>query len=114
MAVTNAVAAIPIATFDSSTLSGTFQAFSTLAQACFLIHINNTSNVDVILSWDGGAHSHEVVQAGKDLYLNFQQNSQPNNFIAKMPLNTKVAIKQSTAAGTGNIYLTGYYQAQAN
>lgn len=114
MAVTNAVAAIPIATFDSATLSGTFQSFTALASACFLIHVNNTSDVAVVLSWDGGAHSHEVVLAGHDLYLNFQNNSQPNNFNAKMATGTKVYIKQVTAAGTGNIYLTGYYQAQAN
>lgn len=114
MAVKNSVAALGIATFDSATLTGSFQTFTTLSQACFLIHINNTSDVAVIISWDGGTTSHEVVLAGKDLYLDFQANAQPNGFIAKMASGTKVSIKQVTAAGTGNIYLTGYYQAQAN
>lgn len=114
MAVKNSVAALTLASFDSAHLTDSYQTFTTLAEPCFLIRINNTSDVGVIISFNGGVSASEVVEAGDFLDLNFQTNAQPNNYIAKMAAGTVISITELTDAGTGLIYLSGYYQAQAN
>ena len=114
MALKNSVAAIPVAIYDSANLLVGYQAFTTLPEPVFFMRINNTSDVGVIISFDGGAHDAEVINAGDFVELNFQNNASPNGYVCKMAAGTKVAIKWLTAAGTGDIYLSGYYQVQAN
>ena len=74
--------------------------------APFFIRINNASSMAITVSYDG-IHDHEFIPAGTIFDLNSQTNSQPNAQIALFPKFTIIYIKGT--AGTGNIYLSGYY-----
>lgn len=113
MAVKNIVLPITLTSIDSATVTGSYQAINSsgLPKACFLLRITNASNKDVTVSFDGSTDQ-EYVVAGTSLPLNFQTNAQPNTNIANMAQGTKVYVKG--AAGTGSIFLSGYYQPQAN
>lgn len=75
-------------------------------QAPFFIRINNASNMAITISYDG-VNAHEFLAANTVFELPSQTNSQPNAQVALFPKNTIVYIKGT--AGTGNIYLSGYY-----
>lgn len=75
-------------------------------QAPFFIRINNASSMGITISYDG-VNDHEFLSAGTVFDLNSQTNSQPSAQVALFPKNTIVYIKGT--AGTGNIYLSGYY-----
>jgi|FreactcultuFSWF8_1027224.scaffolds.fasta_scaffold05893_3 hypothetical protein len=75
-------------------------------EAPFFIRINNASSMAITVSYDG-IHDHEFIPAGTIFDLNSQTNSQPNAQIALFPKFTIIYIKGT--AGTGNIYLSGYY-----
>lgn len=114
MAVKNSIAPIALSSINSSTFTGSYQllsAASGIAHACSLIRIVNSSNVGVTVSYDG-TNDHDFVNTLDTLQLPAQSNSQPNTFIANLPQGTKVYVK--AAAGTGLVYLAGYYQPQAN
>lgn len=106
---TNRVQAIPLTSIASSTVSGTYQAINAngLSEACFMIRINNDSNKDITVSYDGST-DHEFIIASDFLQVDAQNNARPNNFIALFPKGMIVYVKGT--AGTGNIYLSGYYQ----
>ena len=111
MAVKNSVQAIELTTFDAANLMATYTVINAngLQQACFLIRIVNDSNVDITISYDG-ATDHDFVLSNDSLIISVQNNSQPNNYIAKFSAGTKIYVKGS--AGMGTIYLSGYYQPQ--
>ena len=75
-------------------------------QAPFFIRINNASTASITISYDG-VNNHEFLAANTVFELPSQTNSQPNAQVALFPKNTIVYIKGT--AGTGNIYLSGYY-----
>lgn len=60
----------------------------------------------ITLSYNG-VNDHEFVAANSSFDLPSQANAQPGSQIALFPKNTIVYVKG--AAGTGNIYLSGYY-----
>lgn len=113
MAVTNKVLPITMTNIASSAVTGSYQAINSTGFpfACFLIDITNASTTDVTISFDG-TNDHEYVIHGTNKILNFQTNSQPNNNISKMAIGTVVYVKGT--AGTGNIYVSGFYQPQQN
>lgn len=109
MAVKNSVLAIPLASAASSGVSGTYLAINAtgLPNACFKIRITNNSTKDITISYDG-INDHEYLPtafAALDVYA--QPGAQPNNFIANFAKGTVVWVKGT--AGTGNIYLSGFY-----
>lgn len=106
---TNRVQAIPLKSIDSATFTGSYQAINPtgLSEACFMIRINNDSNRDLTLSYDGTT-DHEYVLAGDFLQVDAQNNARPNNFTALFSKGLVVYVKAS--AGTGSVYLSGYYQ----
>lgn len=109
----NTVKAIILTSFDSSTLSALFQPINPggLDHACFLVRINNDSDEGVIVSYDG-VNSHDFIAPATTLELPLQTNSGPMNRAAYMSQGTVIYVKEATAAGTGEIYLSGYYQPQ--
>ena len=113
MSVKNSVAAIPLKSIDSSTFTGSYQLIysSGTPNACFLLSIINNSNKDITISYDG-TNDHDFVQTLKTRDLPVQTNSQPNNKVALFASGTKVWVKG--AAGSGSVYLAGYYQSVAN
>lgn len=113
MSVKNSVAAIPLKSIDSSAFTGSYQLIYSggTPNACFLLSIINNSNKDVTVSYDG-TNDHDFVPTLKIRDLPVQTNSQPNNKTALFAAGTKVWVKG--AAGTGSVYLAGYYQATAS
>ena len=101
---------LELQTVDATTIAiGTWTAFDAegVEGVCFLITINNDSDADVFISYDG-ATRHEFVAAGDRLTINFQTNASILGEIAKLRKWTKLYV-QGTAAQAGNIYLSGYY-----
>lgn len=112
MSLKNNVLAIPLSSFDSAGLTTSYQVLNTggLDEACTIIRIVNDSSRSITLSYDG-ITDHEYVQTTKDLVLNFQTNSQPQAQSSLMRKGTVIWIK-AASAGTGLIYLSGYYNPQ--
>lgn len=114
MASKNSIKAIPMTAVASTAFTGSYQLLSAaggIPNACFLLKIVNNSDQDVSVSYDGTTDN-DFVPKGAMAQLPFQNNSQPNNFIANIPQGTKVYIK-GTAGMAGSVYLVGYYSPQA-
>jgi len=112
MAVKNSFLPIPLTNIASSALTSSYQAINTgFPHPLAILRLNSTSTTSVTVSYDG-TNDHEFLLAGADLTLQFQTNSQPNTYIGNMAAGTIVYVKGT--AGTGNIYVGGYYQPQAN
>lgn len=109
----NTVKAIVLTSFDSSTLSAVFQPINPagLDRACFLVRITNDSDEGAILSYDG-INSHEFIAPATTVELPTQTNSGPMNRAGYFAQGTVIYAKEATTAGTGEIYLSGYYQPQ--
>lgn len=107
--IRNWIDAVEMTSFDSSTMLATFQPIDAtgLDYACFLIRIVNDSDKDVIISYDGTT-DHDYLIAHDTLNLSIQRNSQPGSRVAQMRENSVIYLRGT--AGTGNIYLAGYYQ----
>ncbi len=75
-------------------------------QSPFFIRIVNASTMGITVSYDG-THDNEFIPSNTVFELPSQTNSQPNAQVALFSKGTIVYIKGT--AGTGNIYLSGYY-----
>jgi len=106
----NFVQAIDLVSIDAATFTGNLQIFNTngLDEACTIIRIINDCDEDVTISYDGTTE-HDYVRSGDTLQLDFQQNSLPGGRVSMMKQGTVLWI--SGAAGTGFVYLAGYYNA---
>jgi len=104
----NYVAAIPMTSIDAATFTGNYQAINAagLPEACMLVRLINDSNRDVTISYDG-VNPHDYVPSTERLELNLQANSQPNGYVALLKQGTVLYV--AAAAGTGFVYLAGYY-----
>ena len=107
----NRVQAIPLSSFDTASLTTSYQVIdaSGLDEACFFVRISNTSNIAVTISLDG-VTDNEHLQALDELLLPVQTNSQPGGWVALLPKKQKFYLK-GAGAGTGSVYLSGYYVA---
>src|SRR5690606_11232860 len=76
------------------------------SQSPFFLRIINASSAAITVSYDG-VNDHEFIAANSVFELPCQANSQPGAYMALFPKNTIVYLKG--AAGTGNVYLSGYY-----
>lgn len=104
----NSVKAIPLSSFNSASITGAYQSMNTsgLPHPCFLIRVMNASDELITVSYDGITNN-DVVLSNSTLDVPMQANAQPNAQYALMSARTQIYIKG--AAGTGNIYLSGYY-----
>ena len=101
------IEAIELKSVDTSTISAImWVGFDELEEACSMIRITNNSDTDVIVSFNG-IDENEIVMNGTTVKLDFQTNSAPNNKVSKLKKGT-VAYLNGTA-GTGLVYLSGYY-----
>lgn len=112
MAQKNTVFAVPLSTFSSASVSGSYQVVNTggLPNACFFLRIVNDSTKAVTVSYDG-TNDHEYIPANTvsaPLEVNAETNAQPKSVIALFPIGFTVWIKGT--AGTGTISVSGYYQ----
>ena len=113
MNVKNVIKAIPLSTVAASTLTGVYVPLNSgLPFPCFHIRITSTSTTSITVSYDGGVTDHDIIPLpGGTIVVNGQTNSQPQSHIALFAKGTVISIKG--AVGTGNIYLSGYYQPTA-
>lgn len=113
MAIKNNVLPITLRSQSAALFTGNFVVVNApgLTQPCFFIRINNATNRDVFLSFDG-VTEHEFLSAGQVLELSTQTNSQPSNYVALFSSNTKIYVKTNGGAGTGALYISGWYQPQ--
>jgi hypothetical protein len=104
----NSVKALLLHSVLSSTVTTSYAPLNGtgFTQAPFLIRINNASSMGITISYDG-VNDHEFIPANTVFQLNAQTNAQPNAQTALFPKFTIVYVKGT--AGTGNIYLSGYY-----
>jgi len=109
MALQNSIKSIILSSIDSATFTGSFQVINAngLPKPCSIIRIINNSNKDVTISYDGLVEN-DFIPVGNTLQLPFESNSQPQNHVSLLPQGTKIWVKG--AAGTGLVYLAGYYQ----
>lgn len=108
MAITNTIAAIERADFNTNTLTGGFDvAYLGLPQAISILRIVNDSNRDIAISYDG-SHAHDFVAANSVVQLPFQSNNRPASKISQLPKGTNIYVK-GAAGGTGYVYIAGYY-----
>lgn len=104
----NSVKPLVLTNISSTTVGGTYAAInaSGFEHAPFFIRIINHSDKDITVSYNG-VDDHEFVITGSVFELSSQTNSQPNAQVALLPKKTVVYVKGT--AGTGTIYLSGYY-----
>lgn len=112
MAVVNSILPIARASFNTTGLTGSYKVINSggTSEACVLIRIINDSDTDVSISFDGST-DHDYLRTGETLQLPFQSNAAPGSNTAKLRQGTQVWVKGG-GAGTGLIYLAGYYQVQ--
>jgi hypothetical protein len=112
MAVKNRVLPIPLSSIDSFSFTGAYQLVSGAAgvtHPCIIIRIVNNSDKDVTVSYDG-TNDHDYIPTKTVRDIQFQTNSQPQNNMCSLAQGTKIYVKG--AAGTGFVFLSGFYQPQ--
>lgn len=110
MAYKNTVLPIALSSINSATFTGSYQLLSAAAglpNACVMLHIVNNSDVSITISYNGTT-DHDFLLPTSDRELAFQSNANPQAFAASLAQGTKVYVKGS--AGTGLVYLSGWYQ----
>lgn len=112
MSSINLVLPIPLTSFSVEALTESFQVINIagLPRACFLFRLTNSSDVDVVISYDGKT-AHDYLISKSTLQLSLPANTQLNNMGALLKQGSKIYVK-GAGAGTGSIYLSGYYQAK--
>lgn len=106
MSFKNIVAPAEMESFDSSTMTGTYQALNTgVDRAVLILKIVNDSTQNITISWDGTT-DHDYIPSHTALVLDLQANNiDPNN---KYLVKSGQVFYAKGTAGTGNIYVIGY------
>lgn len=91
---------------NSSTFTGSYQTLgAAFDEAVRIMKITNNSTVDVTVSWDG-TNDHEFLPAGSFVLIDVMTNKLNDNGLF-IEVGTQIYVKGS--AGTGSVYLSGYY-----
>lgn len=109
------VKTIPLLSFDTSTLTTSYQALGTLANACFLLRFTNVSANLITISFDGindadivGLANLSAPYSTPSFSVAAQTNSQPQSQEALWAVGTVIYVK-SVSSEAGKIYVAGYY-----
>jgi hypothetical protein len=97
--------------FDATFLNVFYQICDPgIPRPCFLLKIINTSDVNVLVSYDG-VYGNDVVLARNEIVLPFQENGQQPGHVCLMAKGTPVYLATATVPGKGGaIYVISYYQ----
>lgn len=108
MSKKNYIQAVELTSIDSGTFTGAYQSINDdgLPHDCSIIRIINNCNKDITISYDGSTN-HDFLQDGEVLQISLQANASPSGFVSALKKGQVVYVKG--AAGTGYIYLAGYY-----
>jgi hypothetical protein len=98
-------------TFDAASLSSSYQAVNSsgFPAAMNIFNILNGGSTDLTLSYDG-VNAHQYVPSHANYGLASSEIASNTPDAVKIPKGTIIYIKGT--AGTGTIYLTGYYLAE--
>lgn len=108
----NSISAIVRQELDGGDFTGNYQLLSPVSgigHACFCIVINNNTNQELGISYDG-VNSHDFAAPAQVIKYEFQGQSQPQGFVCKFSSNMQVWVRSVGGVGTGAVYLMGYYQ----
>ena len=107
----NAILPIEMESINSAALTGGFDAINPngLEHSCFMLRVINDSDTDVTISFDGVV-DHDYLPAGELLQIDVQPNLQRGGSTAGIRQGTVIYVLG--AAGTGLIYVTGYYRSE--
>lgn len=105
------LAAIPVQTVAFGDVTDSFVAMgAAMPDPIRIIKINNTTNEDIYVSYDGSTE-HDVVVAGSGMVIDITTNKSIEQGMF-LSLGTVVYIEYVSAAPTsGNVYLSAYYAA---
>jgi hypothetical protein len=114
MAYQNKIKTIPLTSFDSASLTGSYQAINSsgFEESIFLMRLINDATTDITISYDGITdHDHLAGTAAsiprETLQIDLTQKPAASGYVF-FPKGTVVYIKG--IAGVGTIYLSAYYQ----
>lgn len=97
----------PLRSIDTSTLNGSYASLGALiAHPARVLKFANLSNVDVMVSYDGGVTTHEIIPASSSFVFDITSNRVWDDpcVLAK---GTQISV--SSAKGTGFFYMSSYY-----
>lgn len=98
---------MPMATFNSATLSGSFQAIgSALPDEARIVKMVNSSTVPVVISLNGSTN-HDVLPAGGFFLYDVGTNRGNSSPLMCLQKGTQFYINGS--AGVGSIYLVAWF-----
>jgi len=101
-----------MAIFDTSSLTGTYQALngSGFGDNIKMLKIYNASDTGITISYDGGTTPHDFIPALSTFILDLQANHGTFASTGAGTLNGKSGqvIQGKGSAGTGNLYISGY------
>jgi hypothetical protein len=105
MADKNKIDPVEMHTFDTSTLTGSYQVVSSggFSDDLIVYKMYNGGSEDVTISYDGST-DHDVIPSGGFFILDIQANATGNR--AAWPAGRELFVKGSASAGT--LYETGY------
>lgn len=93
-------------TFDTATLTGSYQFIGSLPESTRIIKFKNSSSVPVTISWNG-VNDHDVLAAGEFTLLDISSNREVASNVLEIPKGQGFFIKGS--AGIGLVYISSYY-----
>lgn len=105
MSVTTQMTPMALISFDSSTLSGSYQSVGAITISAQVLKITNNSSVDMTISWDG-VHDHDFIPKMSGFVLDVTTNGE--QLFCAIRKGTNIYVKGS--AGTGLIYISAYAQ----
>ena len=105
------IKALTLTSLSAAGFDGLFQPINPLGceGACSIIRINNATNKSIFISYDA-INTHEFMTPGQVIEIEAQQESQPSNKKCLFQKGMIVYAFAPAVAGTGSVYLSGYYQ----
>ena len=92
---------------DSATFAGAYLDLGTpFENPLRAFKITNNSNVDVLVSYDGGTTDHEIVPAGSFFLFDITSN---RVWDAELVIAAQTQVSVNGSAGVGLVYLSAYY-----
>jgi len=93
----------PVISINTATLAGSYTAFgSGFTYPVRILHLVNNSNVNVTISFDGGATDHIVIPAGSFVLYDFGTNKGESSPALELKAGSPMMINGSV--GTGLVY----------
>jgi hypothetical protein len=108
--IKNTLKPVQMTTVDITTLTTSYTPQKTFDQPLVIMRIVNDSNRDISISWNNST-DHDYVIQGQTLQIDCGSGL-TDKFSGKCLIasGTRLSFKVASGSGTGNLYVTGYYQ----